>query len=299
MEHKQYILEWKSVNKSVELVADLIGKMIWSTSMEVEPKLSELYAQPFLSGEFVADITSVLGNDNEFGMDSVNVKYILYLSDSYEDFYRINRHNSSYDRDTNTLTIVCALIKGKIHPEFMSDIYHEIEHCFQYSKGINPNRVLYDLATSKIGSENIVEDVMCRLIYYTFPHEVDAFANQFYAFLRANKPNEDFKYLLYNATEYLNYFNNLRKYRGFVKTDKDSVKSVLEYLNLDIEQFNKRIHFGGKRLRGKLNSVYDRYHFERRRNEISLSPTSMSVSNGLLMEYRKRYKKIEYSNEFG
>ena len=75
-------------------------------------------------------------------------------------------------------------------------------------------------------------------------------------------------------------------------------KSVLSYLGLDAEQFNKRIYFGARRLKKKLHNVYIRHMYELRKGRMDFRMETKRewLRNHVLNEMRKRYIGIQFEN---
>ena len=290
--HKLYIVEWKSINDNVKTLSEYIGKCIYNDSLNKSVYLGNFRKYPFINGTVNVNLNDIFNQPLEiFGIDSITVNYILYLVDSYNEYYAVNNFNSSSDYDKQEMTIVCCLINGEIHPEYISDIYHEVEHMFQYGMGMEKRKELYDNVINIINnSDNELERTVCRLIYYTFPHEQDAFVNQFYGFLNKVKPDDVFEHLLYNASMYGHFFNDKRVY-SHSKVNNE----LLNKIGISREQLNKRIHFGGKRLKQKMKNVFDRYTMERLNENVKRADITKSL---IIENYRKRYKNIEYKDDF-
>ena len=298
-QHKQYIAEWKSINEDVKILSDYIAAAIWEDSQNLKPYLDKKNLKPFIKGNIIVDVNSCFKDDKKhFEINKLDVKYIMYLVDSYDEYYNSLEHNSWSSYEDRTMTIVFAVIEGKVHPEFLSDIYHEVEHLFQYGMGMQKRIDLYDAIVEELQNNNNTElqKAMCRLIYYTFSHEQDAFANQFYAFLKTNKPTISFDELLYTSTEYVHFYNDLMHYNHNINKNRDEGNELLQKLGMTFEQFNKRIHFGGKRLKNKLKNVYDRHQYELKESNFGLYKARNKIRWNVLMEYKKRYKDIKFED---
>lgn len=137
---------------------------------------------------------------------------------------------------------------------------------------------------------------MCKLVYYTFIHEQDAFAHQFYGLISSEQMEGSFEELV----GYLEVYNDFKRcrsyYKNMVNRDRKTASELLKYLGMTFEDFNKRIHFGGKRFYNKLYRVYLRHSYEM--SQVGMSFETMQKAmigrTMVLSEYRKRYKNIDY-----
>lgn len=304
MTHRRYINEWKSINHEVMQLSRYVSHIIWKDSFNGEIKLSDMVKKPYIEGCFEININNAFMGDHHFDIEKMNIRYIMYMLDSYDEVgetMRINKFNSLFDRDTSTMTIICYSIKGKIHPDFIGDIYHEIEHLFQYGMGMEKRSDLYDMAIEGTKDEkDEIRKVISFLIYFTFPHEQDAFANQFYGLLKSGKYKDNINgdELIMNETEYARYYSCLRMYKSFRNTYMDHIREVLNRFGLTLEQFNKRVHYGGQRLKNKLLKVYQRYEYEKMANSIREGRVMLSIIKEVKRDYNERYKGIEHNDEF-
>lgn len=255
------LTERKGISDEVDKLANDVIRKIWEDSSAKECMLSPSLKTEYVEGDFKID---------GFGGE-LSVIYVLYFFDTVKEyniaFDRMN-DSSSFDDKTNTLRICSGLISGELTYATYEEIYHELLHYFEYSKGLEKNVGLYDKATEFItksvkAQDNVLLNV-AKLVYYTFPHEQDAFAHQFYGFLKNMKPKEDFDTLLYSVTMFRAAEYSYRVYKKDYAANKKDIHTLLLYFGMDVESFNKRIHFGMHRLKKKLKQVYNRYLEETR-----------------------------------
>lgn len=300
--HKQYVNEWKSINDSTKKLSEYISKMIWNISSEqTDMKLDRVLYVPFLSGEFDINLNDILV-DNAFGIDSLNVVYYLYF---YDDVYRYNKDyakigNSSYDNDTNTLTVKGGIIEGCFNFLITQEIWHELNHAFEYGNGLHKREELYSIV-SKVMTNNQsseIEKIVSRLLYYTFPHEQDAFVHQFYGLLSSQGIRGKFDELIMKYTHYSSFITDKSRYSILKKDNKNNVKEVIQEFGMKIPQFEKRIHFAKKRLYRKLRSAYERYVYKLSTgNAIDEAKRLITTDVIILNKLSERYPNIKYDDK--
>lgn len=300
---KQYVNEEKSISEDVKLLADYIGKAIFKDSINIEQKLSKIREIPFIENEFVINVNDALrGGVNNFGLDTLTIKYILYNCDSKQEYYQkvfSYGNNSEASFEDKKIIIVSGMIKGYILPDFIDDIYHELTHLLQYGMGMEKRVNLYDAVQKMlITATSKVEEAILRIIYMSFKHEQDAFAHQFYSFLRRSKEKNTFENLV-NKSEY-GLYKKFRTTYFYGKTfESETVDNVLSNLGMNREQFEKRMNYGASRLRTKLKNAYDKYLIDIKSKTLKVE-TNLKYDlykDSILMEYRKRYTNLEYGIE--
>lgn len=301
--HKQYISEWKSVNDNVKDLSRYIVNAIWEDSMSKGMSLSNMTFNEFIDGKLDVNINDAIG-ENSFNFDVLTVQYIIYFFASHEE-YEAKKHligNSEADYDNQTITIKTVSINGGFIYNAYEDVYHEVEHMFSYSNGMEKRKELYDKVMAYINDKDKRKEYLksiAYLLYFTFPHEQDAFANQFYGFLTANNPTEGFDELIMTKTNYGSFRQMENMYTLCYASNRKACNDVLNYFGYNAVSFKKRIHFGKSRLKKKLRNVYIRYELERRASSGTVDENlrHMRYCNEILNEYRKRYKSIEYKRE--
>lgn len=301
--HKQYINEWKSVNDDIKKVAETISNIIWYSSYNDKQMLDGNLGLMFISGSFPFYMKSIFKDGQpHFGVEKIDVEYRIYFFDTPEAYNSMIKgiDNSEYDVDTNKLKVICGSIEGYFNYTVTQEIYHELNHVFEYGMGMEKRVDLYDKVVSAMNDKNNDELTirMCRLIYYTFPHEQDAFAHQFYGLMHSENLDGSFEELISNATNYTDFIVCRRFYKENCKRMRNDVNKILKYLGLDFEEFNKRVYFGGKRFEKKLYRVYQRHMYELRNKNIDIKSESRIETSKMLLlkEFRKRYKNINFDN---
>lgn len=298
--HKQYVNEWKSINDEVKTLADTIVNVMWYKSENDKPIMDRNLKIPFITGEFPLYMETVFNDGkNHFGIEKINVYYRIYFMDSIQQYNENydNIGNSEYNSEENKIYIIDGLIEGNFNTSIVEQVYHELSHAFEYGMGMEKRADLYGKVSNVLkngGSE--VEKAMCKMVYYTFPHEQDAFAHQFYAILDSNDVDDSFDDLLYQFNSYVDFHRSIITYTKAVSNNDDAVRMALDYLGLSMEQFNKRYRFGKKRFERKLRNVYQRHIYELHQKRMTVEGKLKQefISNEILSEYRKRYNNIEF-----
>ena len=302
--HKQYINEWKSINDDVKKLARTLVKYMWYKSENSEPKFDNYVRLPFISGSFPFELNALFKDGQpHLGLEMINVWYKIYFVDDEEEYNEkyINFGNSEYNQEENTIYIRGGLIRGQYSRTIVDDVYHELNHALEYGMGMKKRVDLYDKVTSVIQSPNNSETkiAMCKVVYYTFPHEQDAFAHQFYGYLDANEIDEHFEELLYKFPNFNDFNRSISLYNRAVWNKDNDVKNTLDYLGLSKEQFDKRYKFGKKRFINKLRRVHQRHMYELKMKRLSTEGHLKynTISQQILEGYRKRYKNIDFEKE--
>lgn len=298
--HKQYISEWKSVNDNVKLLAQQLCNVMWKykKTKGVFDPVSKLYC---VKGEFVFDLSEYFEEPIvEFGMESINVVYkITFFRDAEE--YNAKYSfigNSEFDVDTNTLFLRVGSVDGYFNYTTTQEVFHELEHVFQYGMGMEKRKSLYQGVQDLIEIYKGKDEFICStliLIYMTFPHEQDAFANQFYGLMTSELLRGTFEELVNGFPHYVEFERYYSLYKRFRNTRKNDLTKVLSKLGMSYEQFNKRVYFGRKRLINKLHRVYQRHIYELKKytSDIHESAKRELGLKMLFNEYKKIYPNIE------
>lgn len=138
----------------------------------------------FIENEFQIKIGGYLRNG-----DTLTVHYIMYCLETQREYYILmlklgKNANSEADSETNTIKIVSAFIGDGVSEDFYETISHELEHLYQYGKGMKKREGLYDRAVAMANSKDDSSKYVGLGCYYSFKHEQDAFVHQFYTFLQ-------------------------------------------------------------------------------------------------------------------
>ena len=298
--HKSYINEWKSVSDDVKTLVEYIANLMWEKSQNDKPTLDSVLKIPFITGDFYLPMNNVFkDNQPHFGIDGLNIWYKLYFVDSEKEYNRLYSEfgNSEYEDKEKRVYIRGGLIRGDFNKGLVEDLYHELNHAFEYGMGMEKREELYNTVYKILTNTNssIIESAMCRIIYYTFPHEQDAFTHQFYGYLKEHDFYLPFDDILPTFNPYVDFSRCVMIYTSYLNNNYEAVKKVLNEVGMDIEQFNKRYKFGDKRFEKKLRRVYQRYMYEQQRKRLNIEGVIKSdfATNNILEEYKKRYKDIK------
>ena len=252
------INEWLSVNNDVINLTKEIGKRIIALSSNSERMIGKYSGIPFSEGSFSLDTKTDIGK--------ITVCYMMFHCDNtyaYDVLYADSALNCVADSDNNTVLIHSAFINGKVADDFIESIAHEVNHIYQYANGFHKNVDLYDAVVDTLNrySMNNLSSFTAMLVYYTFKHEVDSFATQFYHFLKSgNYENCDFK----QAANKFKYYKDVHYMYDTVFKDINNqyVISTIQRLGLTKKQWKHRVQSGIKRFDSKLMNVYRRYRIE-------------------------------------
>ena len=218
-------------------------------------------------------------------MDNLHYpSYVYYIQELIHEFdfeYNYLLESGSLtcdaDYDDEYITIVTAYIGNILKTDFIDDIHHEINHLLQYGKGFTKsNRVsnLYNTVT-KIAHDSSLSlnyRVPSLLIYYTFRHEVDSFASQFYSLIKRSyhKASEidtqkGFQKCIREFQPYVNLYKCIQIYNDNSSTI--DVINGIKALPVNSETFELRIDKGVNRFMRKMRHVYQRCIIELRRGK--------------------------------
>lgn len=175
------------------------------------------------------------------------------------------------------IDISTAYVNGVLKEDLIDDIHHEINHLLQYGNDFTKSdrtNNLYDTAVNI--AQNTQYSMSYRvpslLIYYTFRHEVDSFAAQFYSYIKRtyNKAsqidNQDgFSKCLNGFQPYKNLHNSILIYNDNSKSN-DTINGI-KALRINPDTFEFRIDKGVTRFMRKMRHVYQRCCMELRRGK--------------------------------
>ena len=295
------LVEWKNVSNNVKAVGDEIVDMIFNaTKRQIESdsiKLSPALGYPYAEGSFDYSF-----KDGTFGtLDTIKVSYTVYLIDSYEGYNAIIRGentmqlNSESDYEGKKMRIVSGLVGGYLAKDFTENVYHELNHLYEYSQGMQKNVNLYDTVINVVNGEIAADELTQQIaltIYYTFKHEQDAFVHQFYGFLTQEHPHGEFDELI----RYSEYPRLESALGSVMKKSNGSVVEIekrLGVFGLTIAKYNKRISYGLPRLERKLKNAFRRYCIEYRQTEMRVRIDKIFLKEDL----SKRYRGIDWMYE--
>lgn len=308
MEGKKFLFETKNISDEVILVGNEITRAICRDYKSRQKLFSKVNKLPYVEGNFVFNVDNLYPTINgvcynRFGMNEINVNYAMY-------FFRDDRDvdmliggdgglsdSSSSDFDEKRLTIVSGFMYGKLYNDFMRNMYHEVNHLFEYANGMEKKVDLYDSAIElvKNGKTNLEKSIGI-LVYMSFPHEIDAFVHEFYGVLIQNGTPSSFEELL-KYTEY-QYCINLINTFNLKHFDNEKWR-IVNGIGLTWKQFSKRVHFGMKKMRRKMFNAFKRYRMEYVGKNTTVETIIRSeLKNAILLEeWSKKYPGIEYGIE--
>lgn len=300
--HKQYISEWKSVNDDVDKLSRALVEISWNDSKKFRMSFSPFTNKQFIENTLTIKLSDIIG-ENGFDFDDLTVNYIIYFFNSEEEYvnnYEIMQ-NSEADYDRKFIRIVFGSVRGEFNNSFYEEVYHEVEHLFSYANGMEKRKELYDkaIALVKSDADNEVKSIG-YLIYLTFRHEQDAFANQLYGELKANKIFLPFEDILTRNQIYRNMLSQNMIFSYGYKKRKKEFDSILSDFGYNIGTFRKRVHFGISRLKKKYKNVYNRHMMEFKRKNMTIERMVQydKLQNKLIEEIKKRYGgNINITNE--
>ena len=158
------------------------------------------------------------------------------------------------------------MVNGDIIEDFSNtNIKHELEHILQISKGKQNNEKYkslvsdaYFMATNVLynrDKHSHADYVIAKLIYYSDPHEQDAFMNEYYDSLKRN-----FHYLITKSSEThlrLKEYNELINYFNENITNSNLLSSLNKYRIFGYTKHNFKIMIdkGVKRFQKKMNNI--------------------------------------------
>lgn len=253
------IFERKSISDIVVKWSKYIGNKILEDCYNTGKKASTQTFHFFKENTINVNIEGFLKNE-----ETLKVNYIMYFVETqgaYEELVNGlgNKANSEADTDTNSIRIVSGFIGGNVSNDFYETIFHELEHLYQYSVGMKKRRHLYNKVKELIerGYKDIDGYYVGVCCYYTFKHEQDAFAHQFYAWLHQNNVRGSFENVIGAFSPYKTMLNATDVLINFQKEEK--MKEAIKYLGYTNNSFIKLVKYRRKRFQTKMLNVYKRY----------------------------------------
>lgn len=237
-----------------------------------------------------------------FGIDGITLNFYLY--DTPSDDACIYVHDNAerenhYDEGGRELTLTIYTVFGEM-AEWLcrKNVSHELEHVLQVSKGHAGNANyrslmddIYYRACSVIrqygNSDESIPVVVARLIYYSNPHEQDAFMNEYY---------QDLKFMRQlvhdgKSEAHARYDDYCRKYR-IVCSKRNSAELSAELKRYGIYGMSEGNFFlmlekGIKRFKKKMGNIEKHFkEYSKSRNESLCRP--MPSKNGTLINFLYR-----------
>ena len=289
------ILEYKSISDSVINLTNRVGQKIIESAKRMKIKRSKQTNINYVEGCFKMNV-----NDYLKGGNTLTVEYIMYFfnsQDSYNVFLKNDDENvnSEADPDTNTIKIVSAFINNDVTNDFYETISHELEHLYQYGKGMEKRQELYDKVKRLLEyrGNNIDAYYVGLTCYYSFKHEQDAFVHQFYTRLKQNGKRGKFEECI---REYQPY-QTINKAYDILLTYQDNqrIMKAINYLGFTRKKFLNLLYYRLKRFDKKLYNAYDRYMKETR----ELTEGRINWLIKMMGEWIEDSERLGYDIEWG
>lgn len=282
------VLESKSVNDRVIELANYVGNSIIENTNNAVKKKSNINNYLYTENTFTVTVDNFLKDENV-----LTVHYIMYYVESQREYYTLmtnleGRGNSEADEDTNTITIVSGFISNKIAYDFYETISHELNHLFQYGRGMEKRKELYDktreLLNLKGNDNNGFIIGLCA--YYSFKHEQDSFAHQYYSYLTQNKLKGDLRYLMFDSP-----FRQMdNAYKMLLKIQHvETVMKQINYLGFSVKGFVNYVRYRRKRFKAKIKNVIRKY----------LNDNAMVSERYIMTAYHVENERMNESNKYG
>lgn len=240
----QLIQEKNSVSDIVRKLSQEVKDVIIEDMKTAPKNYSKLEGLAFKQGEF-----KVSFKDSFSFLNNIILRYLIYLVDDEKEIERLVRIqqislNSSYDSRYNILSIVSYCVNDTLSLDFNESIMHELTHMYQYNMGMKKRVNLYDKITQYL-TQNKDHDAyyIALALYYTFPHEQDVFAHQFFATQGKKMNFQPYKDFLEAKRIVEQNYKNKR------------MQNAIHSLGFTTKTYLKRIHFGLKRFNKKLDNV--------------------------------------------
>lgn len=291
---KEILLEKKSINDSIVKVANEVCSEIIRRVNNGQKLKSNITYTDFSQGSFQVKIKNFLK-----GGDILTINYTIYFVETIESYNILignlgENANSEADSDTNTIRIVSGFIAGKPSSDLYQTLYHELTHLYQYGMGMKRRNELYDKANELAlkGNNDINSCYVGYCAYYSFKHEQDAYAHQFYAYLKNNGKRDKFE-VLCNGFPYYNFINNAFNIVVKYQNNPDMIKAM-NYLGYNKKDFIELIKYRKKRFNTKMHNAYLKYMEDSMPlNEHSFDFITKRMSNIL---YKLSYEEVKNIN---
>lgn len=292
---KKIILENKSISDLVVNLTNKVGKQIIESSKRKKIKRSEQTNMNYVEGHFNLRVDNFLKGEN-----LLSVEYIMYFfqtQDAYDMFLKTDGENlnSEADPDANAIKIVSGFINNTIFDDFYETISHELEHLYQYGKGMKKRNDLYERVRELLecGRNNIDAYYVGLSCYYSFKHEQDAFVHQFYTRLKQNNIHGKYEDFIVNYQPY----QTMNKAYDILLTYQDNQKimNAINYLGFTRKKFLNLVYYRLKRFDNKLYNAYNRYMKE----TMKLTEGRINWFIDMMNERIEDSSKLGYDIEWG
>lgn len=186
-----------------------------------------------------------------------------YFKENYPEIFneKMNRglaYSSNTENGLPMIKISLVRAGGKIQKNSYDILQHELDHALKDSltnkKWNKRNNYKYKMATYMMhdddGDENKYAKAAAWIVYYSFPHERDAFANGLYSELKHSNPTkENLDELIYNSRYYriITWLRRVLPYFNTIKSEE--IELVNRILSISFMcDINKIIKIGEKTL---------------------------------------------------
>lgn len=293
-ESKEHLHEHKSISQDVVDISKHIINFIVSDAVKEKPSYSEKTGLKFKEN----DITCTL---SKFDMEDIHIYYLIYFIDNASDIRWLQKHydlNCSYDEETREMKIITYVVIDTFAEDFEESVIHETTHMFQYDKGMEKRKNLYDNCIELYQSSNTLESYVGLLLYHTFPHEQDAFVHQFYQHLfdlnLDINDTTDYNAIICNHSRY----GELLKFKNIIlkNLNNEDVLQAITNLGFNRITFKKRLLFSFSRFKKKLKNACEEYYIQKRKPTVESSMRRMLKNYDILLS--EGYRIEDYSKLF-
>lgn len=209
-------------------------------------------------------------------LENIAIKYVAYYfndNNEYKAFAKYNKNNLLSETDYERLTVYLrfCIVNDKLPKEFDGVIQHELSHLFQNCNGQTKNETLYNKAVNVAkNSTNEMDRNVAYALYLSFNTEIDAFSNQYYAYLKQNKIEPDVVINNFPRGKG-NPYNNFDDYYDYVVSVEEYLKDehMKELFGLNVEQIFNRLENADKRYKNKMMKVISLYSKEYDNNRMN------------------------------
>lgn len=247
----------KSISTVVQKLADkILNKIIGNISINNKCHISQYNEIQFYEG-VVKELLSEESDDRT----QIKVIYTIHNIKNKAELSRVEKigMDCNANDETNEITIISYIENGNFQEDLKPSLYHELTHLYQYHMGMHKNINRYELAIQKYQEGTGMEQILALTIYYSFPHEQDAFAHQFYATLMHSKPFTDAEVCIKEFIHYRVFVNN---FNGVLQ-HQNSLKDEIKEYGFSIESYKNYIGKQIRRFHNKLKHAYDKYDYDK------------------------------------
>lgn len=271
--------EWKNISDEVTKASEEILNVMLIHALKQPKKKSKINGQIFVTNDFKKEEqtnkTELKINLSHYfpNLQEIDVFYTMYFVDNINEYNSLIKianidMNCEADYEEKYIRIVSAFIGQEPPQDIYGDIMHEVNHLYEYDCGREKKVGLYELVKDVIQnqSDNTPLYTVALGLYYTFPHERDAFVHQFYGFLMQNLPEEDIDYLIRYS-----YYNQAEKVYNILKQNKNnkSYMQAINYFGYNRKDYFDRLKFSLKKFLNKIYNAFLRYRMETKPKNVS------------------------------